>query len=486
MRVTARIARLRDRIALPRFRVPVRRDSRRVEPGEVFFAQAADAELRRRCIEEAQARGATCIVSPSVDDRVVVEHLVVPDVRGAYAQASALAHALDRRCPPVFGVTGTDGKTTTAEMIRYALGPGAARIGTLGWHDGREERPGSQTTPPPEEIHAFLAGLPVDCPGVAVEISSHAGQQRRLAGVPLVALAYTGLGRDHLDYHGDLESYLAAKLAICEGLGPHSYLFLNADDAYARKFVACAAEWGVETERIVGIGFHSGEARLREDGDGFILTWRGRDSVLPTALPGAYNAWNATAAVLAAVAAGIEAEDALARLHAVPGVPGRLELLAERPATYVDYAHTPLAVERCLRTLRNRYPDRPLVCVFGCGGDRDPGKRGPMGRAALVADRAVITNDNSRSEDPQAIAGQIIAGLPTGVTVDRTVDAASEARVLVELRRGPAIDLARRLAGPDGVVAVLGKGHERDQDFGDHVEAWDDRSYVRDGAGRVG
>lgn len=261
--------------------------------------------------------------------------------------------------------------------------------------------------------------------------------------------------------------------------------------------MACAAD-----ARVVMLGFKRGDSRLVRTTGGWRMRHEAVDYRVPVRLPGDFNAWNTAAGALLASATGVPLLNALERLATLPAVPGRLELLAHHPDTYVDYAHTPDELKVMLAAVRKEFPGRRLVCVFGCGGDRDRSKRGPMGCAALIADQVVLTTDNSRSEDPKSIAQEIIAGLPAGTEVFwakgddlasgrwieevRPTYAAHGRRVnegprsvLVELDRGTAIRLARALAGDDGVVVVAGKGHETDQLIQGQVLPWDDRAFVR-------
>ncbi len=452
----------------------VARDSRAVAAGDAFVAMGGDDAAHARA---ALAGGAAMIVAEGAIPGVAT--LTTPHARWSHARASAVTHGLDRGHAPLAGVTGSAGKSTTTHCCWWALGggdTGAARVGTIGWHDGAHERAAKQTTPPPEELHAFLADLARRCPGVAVEISSHAGDQERLAGLALSALAFTGLGHDHLDYHRTVAAYLDAKLRILRLLKPGAWVVINADDRRAAT-IAYAAQAAGAWPVLLGLG--GGDAQVVRQGDGWRLLWDGVDHPLPVRLPGAFNAWNAAAGALLAHALGTPLPTALARLATLPAVPGRLELLARSPLTYVDYAHTPESIATMLRTLRGAFPGRRLVCVFGCGGDRDRSKRAPMGRAALLADLAVLTTDNSRSESPAAIADDVVAGL-ADVAVHRSLaglDTGSSG-LAIELDRGPAIVAARRLAGRDGVVVIAGKGHETTQEIQGRVEPWDDRAFV--------
>lgn len=451
---------------LPADLAGVSRDSRRITAGEAFIAQAEGAE-RDRHIAEALARGAGAVIS----EAGVLPTVLTPHARWAFARASCAAHGCDRLTAPLVAATGTKGKSTITHLAWWALGAGAARIGTIGWHDGRTERPNPQTTPPPDELHAFLAALPSTCPGIAFEASSHGLDQQRLAGLRLSGLAVTGIGRDHLDYHATHGAYVHAKLRAARLLVPGALCLVNADDEHAHLFVHAARAAGA---RVIALGTGRGghprlpgaeNATVFRCGPGWILDAPGIEVDLPVRLPGGFNAWNAAAAALLATAAGVGLATAARRLADAPPVPGRLELLGQGPATYVDYAHTPESLALAIAALREVAPGRSLAVVFGCGGDRDPGKRAPMGAAAAAADHVVITDDNPRSEDPAAIAAAIMAG------VGRPVEMISE--------RGTAILRARALAGTEGIVLVAGKGHECEQKYADHVRPWDDRQFVR-------
>jgi UDP-N-acetylmuramoyl-L-alanyl-D-glutamate--2,6-diaminopimelate ligase len=421
----------------------ISRDSRTVYPGAAFVAQSDD----QAHLEEALRRGAATVVTSAL--RPLPSSLATPHPRFAFARASCAAHGLDRACPPLLAATGTKGKSTIAHLVWWLLGTGAARVGTIGWHDGSSERPNRQTTPPPDELHAFLSGLPARCPGVALEASSHGCDQFRLAGLQFAGLAVTGIGHDHLDYHGTQAAYIAAKLRAVQLLAPGARLVVNADDASAAEFVAAGERVGAEVVSLGGtFGAGSAEAAFR---------------AIP---PGHFNRWNAEAAILLVERLGVSRSAALERLATMPAIPGRLERLASAPTTYVDYAHTAESIANVIAAVRAVHPAVPVAIVFGCGGDRDRSKRAPMGAAAAAADLVVVTTDNSRSEDPRAIAAEIVKGVGTQAHV-------------IEPERAAAIRTARQRVGAHGVVIVAGKGHETTQDILGVVSAWDDRAFVR-------
>ena len=416
----------------------VARDSRLVSTGAAYIAQDGNSAHLLQAME----RHAGVLVTAGLAPRGVRLALRTPHPRWSFARASCALHNLDRRCPPLIATTGTKGKSTVTHLAWWLLGAGAARVGTIGWHDGSSERKNAQTTPPPDELHGFLAGLPAGCPGVALEASSHGCDQFRLAGLQLAALAVTGIGHDHLDYHQSTAAYVAAKLRAVQLLVPGGLLVLNAADAHVGEFARAGANVGAE-----------------------VVLLAAADCRAPSPLPGAFNAWNTEAAVRLVSRLGVSRELALERLASMPAIPGRLELLVHAPLTYVDYAHTPESIAAVLGAVRAAHPGKPVAIVFGCGGDRDPSKRAPMGAAAATADLVVITTDNSRSEDPQVIAAQIRAGVGATACVS-------------EPERAAAIRAARTAIGRNGVVVVAGKGHETTQDIGGVVTAWDDRAFV--------
>ena len=450
------------------------RDSRVISPGAWFVGAAAGSVAARHC-NEARAAGASAVSRRYRD--ADAGDWAVGSPRQVFARADAARRELTH--PALLGVTGTDGKTSVVWWLHAALGPGAARVGTLGWHDGVHQRLGSNTTPAPEQFHDFCESLDHACPGIAIECSSHAGMQHRLDGVHLDALAISAITADHLDDHGHRAGYIQAKARLLRRLKPGAVVIVDLHCPAAGKLGAMAQARGLrvmslgfddETGSLFGSGVmrtallqrRAGDWYLSVDDDGVRIT----DCQVPVAQPGRFNAWNVAAAVLLAGAAGVTAADACARIAAHDSVPGRLEPCAQQPLMLVDYAHTAGALGKVLEAVRADYPQQQLVCVFGCGGDRDPSKRAPMGRAAMAADHAIITNDNPRGESPAVIA----AAIAEGCDMHRTE---------IILDRGDAIRRARALAGDDGVVIVCGKGHETYQIIGDQKLPWDDRAAIR-------
>ena len=452
----------------------IQADSRRVRPGDCFCACHPDARVRSGHIAAAVAAGARAVIRPEAEAIDAVTVLVHPRPRAALARIGVWAWGLDVACPPLVAVTGTDGKTTTAWCLQHLAGLGAALVGTLGLDAGDGLRPGSNTTPGPAELHPFLAGLTPSCPVVAIEASSIGLDQDRLAGLRLRAIIHTGIGHDHLDYHHSMSAYVAAKQRILDLAEDSARVVLNADDPALTTCAELAHQRGL---RLVSLGHGAGTWRLHHEADAWHLVDGRHVHRLQVPLPGSFNAWNVAAAILALA----EDDDQIAALAEASArlqpPPGRLERLADGPITYVDYAHTPQAVERVIAALRQTHPGRRLACVFGCGGDRDRAKRGPMGHAALGADVAVLTSDNSRSESPAAIASDVISALPASAVV-RQEAPWSPADMVVVLDRAAAIRLGRTLAGVEGVVVVCGKGHETGQEEAGVTRPWDDRRFV--------
>ncbi len=458
-------------------------DSREVGPGFLFAALpgAAPGSSRdgRAFIAEAVSRGAAAVLAPNgtnwppgVPPRPLIED---PEPRRRLAQ---LAATLAGRQPAtVVAVTGTNGKTSTVEFLRqiWALGgQQAASLGTLGLiAPGFDAGPGL-TTPDPVALAEILARLArAGIEHAAIEASSHGLDQFRLDGVRLTAAGFTNLTRDHLDYHGTLDAYRAAKLRLFADLLPAGSpaVASDTDAATLDALREIAHRRGLDL-RVVG---EAGTAlRLlrvepRPDGQEIEFEVEGRRQVVPLALPGRFQADNVMlAAALALATGGRGVLDALPRLT---GVRGRMELAARLPngaAAYVDYAHTPDALERLLAALRPHTAGR-LHVVFGAGGDRDRGKRPLMGDvAARLADRVIVTDDNPRSEDPAAIRAAILAACPGATEIgDRT----------------RAIETALGALAPGDVLAVAGKGHEQGQTIGGVVVPFDDVGVIRRLAG---
>ena len=394
-----------------------------------------------------------------------------PEPRRALARLAALLAGPQPDC--VVAITGTNGKTSTAEFLRQILagaGIEAASLGTLGLITRATTGGPGLTTPDPVALADTLAALARDgVRAVALEASSHGLHQFRLDGVRLAAAGFTNLTRDHLDYHGSTEAYRAAKLRLFDALlpaGAPAVLSTALEPATTEALRAVAARRGLRLHRVGEGGDLLRLLRAVPQPGGQTLLVEGggvrREVTLP--LPGRFQADNALLAAGLAVATGTT--DALDRLPALRGVRGRMELAATLPngaAVYVDYAHTPDALDRLLLALRPPTAGR-LHVVFGAGGDRDPGKRSLMGAAARRADRAVVTDDNPRSEDPAAIRRAVLQALPGAAEI-------GDRRAAIAVAMG---DLA-----PGDVLVVAGKGHESGQTVGGVTLPFDDAETVR-------
>ena len=446
-------------------------DSRLVEPGFLFAALAGVRADGRAFIPEAMRRGAAAVLAPPgtrIETREPPVPLLVDDnPRRRFALMAARFFASQPRT--VAAVTGTNGKTSVVSFLRQVwtrLGRQAAGLGTLGIAAPGLEVAGSLTTPDPVELHrilADLAGRGVEC--LAMEASSHGLAQHRLDGVRVAAGAFTNLSRDHLDYHGSMESYLEAKTRLFSDImGAGGVAVVNADAPYGEAVRAACAARG---QRIITYGARGEDIRLEDaaplpEGQRLRLTVMGRAHTVTLPLVGAFQAENALCALGLALACGEDAERAVAALEGLDGAPGRVQRIAGHPggaAVFVDYAHTPDALASVLGALRPHTRGR-LFVVFGCGGDRDPGKRPQMGRTACaLADVVIVTDDNPRSEDAARIRRQILA-------------ACEGARDIADRRQAIAAAVAE--LRPGDLLVVAGKGHEQGQIVGDEVRPFDD------------
>ena len=433
-------------------------DARTVTPGAVFFCVPGSRADGHDFAAEAVERGAVALVVQRPLD-LTVPQIVVPDARTAMAVAADEFFERPTEDLEVVGVTGTSGKTTTSFLLFAILAAAGRRPGLLGTVEARvggERRGVQRTTPEAIDLQRlFREMLDIGDRSCAIEASSHASQLHRLDRVRFAALVFTNLSQDHLDFHGDMESYFQAKRRLfLEGSPPAA---INVDDEYGRRLAA-------ELPDALTFGF-AAEAKLGPEAlEGIDVKLRGR-----------FNAENALGALTAGRLLGID-DAAIARgIESVRGVPGRFESVDEgQPfAVIVDYAHKPGALENVLRAARELARGGRVICVVGAGGDRDRGKRPLMGRlASELADVAIVTSDNPRSEDPQAIIDEIV----TGVAGD----------VEVEPDRAAAIGRAVELAREGDVVLIAGKGAEQGQQFADRTIPFDDREAARDALRTLG
>ena len=455
-------------------------DSRAVAVGDCFFALAGTREHGMRHAAAAVAAGAVAVLTEQVD---VLPNLGVPVIRidglrDALGELAARFHGDPSRRMSTIAVTGTNGKTTVAHLCADALQRlhgQSGYFGTLGYGRFDARTPGPNTTPDPITLQREYARLAdAGCRHVALEASSHALAQQRLNGLRGGGAVFTGLGHDHLDFHGTLDAYLAAKARLFGHPGLHTAV-VNADDPAAQRIVAALAPearcWRFSVKGASPAEFAARDVRCSATGSRVEVRTPWGETTIDSVLIGDFNVQNLLAALGALVATGTALDQAARALSAAAPVRGRMELAAREPCVYVDYAHSPDSLERVLATLRALTPGR-VICVFGCGGDRDSTKRPLMGAVAeRAADLVVITSDNPRSEDPAAIAADILRGM-------QRPDMAR-----VELDRAAAIRCALAAAAPDDIVLIAGKGHETTQIVGGCVTAFDDVAVVRAAAG---
>ncbi len=449
-------------------------DSRMVKTGFLFAALAGSRTDGARFIADALAKGAVAILAAEgapIDAPAHVPVLRAREPRRALALAAARYHS--RQPAHMLAVTGTSGKTSVADFTRQILtqlGRPAASVGTIGLVRPNGAVYGSLTTPDPISLHATLDELAGDgITHVAFEASSHGLDQHRLDGVRISAAAYTNLGRDHLDYHPTLDAYLAAKLRLFTELLPgDGTAVVNADGAEAVRVIDAVRRRGI---RLITTGFGGETLKLVDVArDGFsqrvTIHADGRDIALRFPLLGSYQVENALVAAGLAISTGEQTEAILGTLEQLRGVPGRLEIVAEHKGglAVVDYAHKPEALIAALDALRP-FATGKLVCIVGCGGDRDRGKRPIMGRIAVErADVVIITDDNPRSEDPAAIRAEMLRG-------------AVGAREIGDRAEAIAAGMAMLDAGD--VLLVAGKGHETGQIVGGVTHPFSDHDEIR-------
>lgn len=451
-------------------------DSRAVAPGAMFIAVRGSERDGHDYLDAAASAGAAMAI---VEDpsRTTLPALVVNDGRRAAAIAAAAAFDWPARELRLVGVTGTNGKTTTVNMLRHLLDDTVARsasIGTLGVLIGSDGEPleggGGLTTPGPVELQRLFRALrDRGVRSVAMEVSSHSLDQRRVEGVQFDAVTYTNFTRDHLDYHKTMEQYFAAKARLLEHLLPHGTVVTNLDDPAWRR-LRTERRRVAFSERVPTAEVHAEEIRFTSRGSDWMLALAADRVRVRLPLIGDFNVINALGAAATAYALGVPAERIAERLSSMPQVPGRLEVLREDPTVLRDYAHTPDALARALDAVRPFAPEK-LIVVFGCGGDRDKGKRPEMGAIAeSKADLAIVTSDNPRTEDPEAILSDIEAGM-TRTNHERIED------------RRAAIARALELASARDVVVLAGKGHETYQIRGTTRLPFDEKTVIAELSG---
>lgn len=457
-------------------------DSRHVKENMVFVAIRGLKSDGRRYISSAIEAGATVVVSdsaPADDEGTTVTWIQVNDPRAALSTFAAQLAGKPSLRLKLIGVTGTNGKTTTAFLCHHLLKKIWHRAGLLGsvvMDDGEEVMSSVKTTPDPIALHGFLRkAVDNGCRGVALEVSSHGIHQRRVADLIFKAMIFTNLTQDHLDYHGTMERYAAVKFSWFEAATLSSnkkkpVAVINADDIKGTELIE-KLDGKLSVIRY-GFGqqadYRALDFRQTSRGMEFKLLVPGRSHLVRAPLIGRFNVYNILASLAAAKAVGIPLRDAVAAIGDAPQVPGRMEHCGTRDgiSVFVDYAHTPDALANACRTLKELEPKR-LIVVFGCGGDRDRSKRPLMGQAAANnSDICILTSDNPRSEDPEAIINEIESGM-------------GQARYKRVTDRAEAIRIAVHAAGSGDIVLIAGKGHETYQQFADTSIDFDDRRQAK-------
>ncbi len=450
-------------------------DSRKVRPGSCFVSVRHD-EAGQRFMSDAVYRGATVVVSERFSSEIMgIPVVVVHDARRAVSSLAAAFHGLCGMDPPplrIIGITGTNGKTTVAWLLRAILraaGRKTALLGTVEYDLVTERLPASLTTPGPVDLCRSLAtSLRRGAEYAVLEVSSHALDQRRTDGLPFCSGVFTNLTGDHLDYHRSMEDYAAAKRRLFELLPGDAIAVINADDPWCHRIGSGATgrvfEYGLDAKRA---DFTARILSADSTGSRLRLIGPGVDFPIGLSLLGRHNVSNALAAAATAIGLGFDPEAVTLGLESVSGVPGRLQRveLEESPFTVlVDYAHTDDALCNVLQAVRSFTTGR-VRCVFGCGGNRDRSKRPRMGRiVSALADHAYITSDNPRTEDPAAIIDEIVAGF----------DRSQSCELEVHVERREAIAAAIEQAEPRDTILIAGKGHETYQLVGDRVLPFDD------------
>jgi len=466
----------------------VQYDSRRVGAGDVFVAMQGGTTNGNKFVDAALKNGAVAVVTDSAEvfgrlrnERPELAIALVEHGRRALAEVSAAVFGHPERVLKISAVTGTNGKTTTAlllEQMLKSVGRKCVLLGTIETHIGDEVRESEHTTPESRDVlEVFAEGVRAGCTEAVMEMSSHALEQERVWGLHVDVAMFTNLTQDHLDFHGTMERYAAAKARIFTGVGAQAprVAVINADDPTGEQMMAAAEACEVRRYGI-NLGEYRAENIKLEAGYTsyrWITPW-GKEIDIESPLTGRVNVYNLLAASCAALARNLSLEQIAAAAKTLKQVPGRFEVVAgSREAGFavvVDYAHTDDALKNLIALARDlvRENGGRVITMFGCGGDRDKTKRPKMGRvAAEMSDFVVVTSDNPRSEVPMQIIDEIVVGMQAEKSED-------VAEFVVEVDRRVAIGVAIKMAQPGDIVLLAGKGHEKTQTFADKTVPFDD------------
>jgi UDP-N-acetylmuramoyl-L-alanyl-D-glutamate--2,6-diaminopimelate ligase len=454
-------------------------NSQTTKPGDIFVCLAGEHTDGHKFAQQAIDNGAAALLVERPLNYKTPQ-IVVNNTRHKIADIADRFYSRPSMGINLLGITGTNGKTTVTHLIQKILEENnekCALIGTLGYKlsSMSEYRDAKHTTPQAPELQAILRMIKdvekID--NIVMEVSSHALEQNRVGGCRFNGAILTNLTQDHLDYHVTMDNYFEAKAILFKTLGENDFAVINADDAYTQRFSDVVSEgvrkftYGIKNAADIT----ARDIKFSANGAEFTLCAAAQDYRVNLHMNGMFSVYNVLAAVSAAIAMGIDIQVALKALENVKGVAGRFEVVVKKPLVIVDYAHTPDGLENVLKSAREITPDAgKLICLFGCGGDRDATKRPKMGAIAeALCDRIVITSDNPRSEDPAQIITDIISGL-------KSVNAE---KVTVEPDRGKAVGLLKNITNNNDVVIIAGKGHEDYQILKDRTIHFDDREEAR-------
>jgi len=451
-------------------------DSRKVERGGLFVAIKGARADGHDYIIDAIKKGASLIIAEDASKVPAgTGHIIVEDSRVFLSQAADIFYGRPSQRLKVLGITGTNGKTTTsylAEAILRDAGYRVGRIGTIEYKIGDKSFESVNTTPGPLELQGLLSEMEKGgAEYVVMEVSSHALDQHRVDGVRFSSALFTNLTQDHLDYHKDMENYLAAKSRLFDIMPSENTACLNIDDPYVARLSKGmkrkAIRYSVKGESDL---FVDGRCDISVVGTDFYVSYKGERTEIHTPLIGMHNVYNVLGALALGISRGFSVGSMTGAVSSLKNVPGRLEKIASRAPfdIFIDYAHTPDALVNALTVLRGICRSR-LICVFGCGGERDKSKRPLMGRAASeICDILIATSDNPRSEDPAVIAEEVVSGFDEDFSGYEVI-----------LDRREAIAKAVGSALPGDVVAICGKGHEAYQIIGSDKLPFDDREVTK-------
>jgi len=454
-------------------------NSNTTKKGDIFICLVGEHTDGHEYAQKAIDKGAVALLVEREVKGISVPQVQVSSTRHQIADIADRFYSSPSKGINLIGVTGTNGKTTVTHLIQKIIeenGEKCALIGTLGYKlsSDSEYRNAKHTTPQAPELQATLRMIKdiekID--NVAMEVSSHALEQNRVGGCRFNGAVFTNLTQDHLDYHITMDNYFKAKALLFQRLGEGDFAVINFDDEYSERFLSSISPevrkftYGVKRQADV----MAKNISFSPNGAEFTLTYDNKEYPVNLHLNGMFSVYNVLAAITAAIAMNIDIDLSIKALQNIHGVAGRFEVVNKKPLVIVDYAHTPDGSENVLKAAREITPESgKLICVFGCGGDRDATKRPKMGAIAeKLADKIIVTSDNPRSEDPQQIITDILAGLK------------SVNNVVVEPDRELAIREANKLSNINDVVVVAGKGHEDYQILRDKTIHFDDREKVRE------